>query len=237
MVATYGVRKRAWTAEELRQQAVAGDGVGDAGLAHHHHQHHRGQAGDGADFHERLQPGQGRVGLQRGRHRLVGAQQVVRHHAGQHRTDDDVDDGAHGQRAEQADRHVALRVLGFTGSGGDRIEADVREEHDGGGAEDAAPAELTRHAGVFRNERVPVGRVDVGRADADEQADDGDLDRHDDRVDERRLGHAHVQQAGYRRHDQHRRQVEQLAGGDELAAGPGDGRGAEQVRRACAAWW
>ena len=41
-------------AEELRQQAVAGDGVGDAGLAHHHHQHHRGQAGDGADLDQGL---------------------------------------------------------------------------------------------------------------------------------------------------------------------------------------
>ncbi|KAG1442095.1 hypothetical protein G6F57_018513 [Rhizopus arrhizus] len=134
-------------AEEFRQQAVAGDGVGDAGLAHHHHQHHRGQAGDGADLDQGLQPRQGRVGLQRGGHRLVGAQQVVRHHAGQHRADDDVDDGAHRQRAEQADRHVALRVLGLAGGGGNRIEADVGEEHDGGRAEYAAPAELTRHAG------------------------------------------------------------------------------------------
>ena len=44
--------------------------------------------------------------------------------------------------AEDADGHVALRVLGLLRGGGDGIEADVGEEDDARRPEHAAPAEL-----------------------------------------------------------------------------------------------
>ena len=71
-----------------------------------------------------------------------------------------VEDGADDQRPEDADRHVALGVLGLLRRGRDGIEADVGEEDDPGAAQHAADAELTR-AGVGRNE----GAVRVARGD------------------------------------------------------------------------
>ena len=44
--------------------------------------------------------------------------------------DRDVEDGADDERGDDADGHVALRVLGLLGVGGDRVEADVGEEDD-----------------------------------------------------------------------------------------------------------
>ena len=66
---------------------------------------------------------------------------------------DRVDHGADRERAEDAEGHVALRVLRLLGRGRDGVEADVGEEHDRGALVDAAPA-------VGREGR-PVGRVDV----------------------------------------------------------------------------
>ncbi|MNV22306.1 hypothetical protein D3C71_1132730 [compost metagenome] len=77
---------------------------------------------------------------------------------------------------------------------------------------------------------MPVARIHVRRADTHEQADHEDLDRNDDRIDEGGLGHAHIEQAGHRGHDQHRRQVEQLAGGGKLVPVPGDRGGTERIR-------
>ena len=57
--------------------------------------------------------------------------------------DRDVEDRADDQRGDDADRHVALRVLGLLGVGRDRVEADVGEE------DDRRPGE---HA-----ERLPAG--------------------------------------------------------------------------------
>ena len=63
------------------------------------------------------------------------------------------------QRAEDADRHVALRLLRLLRGGGDGIEADEGEEHHGGAAQDAAQAEIAEAAGVRGDERMPVARV------------------------------------------------------------------------------
>jgi len=76
---------------------------------------------------------------------------------------------------------------------------------------------------------VQFSGFDVHRAEADEQADHCDLDRDDHRVDEGGLGDADVQQPGDHRDDQYRRQVEQFAGGDELAVLPGDRRGGQRL--------
>ena len=84
---------------------------------------------------ENLEPQQVGIRFERRRNRLRRAEQVVRQHAGQ--------DGGHRtysivqmtRRAENADRHVALRILRFLRGCRDRIEADVGEEDDRGGAQ------------------------------------------------------------------------------------------------------
>src|SRR3546814_1700446 len=42
--------------------------------------------------------------------------------------DKQIEDGADGKAADQADRHVALRVLGLFGRGRNRVEAHISEE-------------------------------------------------------------------------------------------------------------
>src|SRR3546814_18651491 len=42
--------------------------------------------------------------------------------------DEQVEDGADGEAADQADRHFALGILGFLGRGRYRVEADIGEE-------------------------------------------------------------------------------------------------------------
>ena len=56
---------------------------------------------------------------------------------------------------------VALGSAGLLGVGRDRVEADIGEEDPRRPLGDAAPAL------VLVEERLPVRRVDVGRADAD----------------------------------------------------------------------
>ena len=111
--------------------------------------------------------------------------------------DGGVQDGDDRQRRQDADRHVALRVLGLLGRGGDDVEADEGEEHDGRAGDDAAEAEDGRldaeqagdqrqlaetAAGVggrlrLGDERRPVADVDEREADDDDDRDDEELDR------------------------------------------------------------
>ena len=60
------------------------------------------------------------------------------HDADEHRRGEDVEDGADDQRAENADRHVAARVLRFRAGRRDGLEADVGEEDRRGRRDDAA---------------------------------------------------------------------------------------------------
>ena len=64
----------------------------------------------------------------------------VVHHPGQHDGHRDVEHGDDGQRGQDAAWHVALRVLGLLGGGGDDVEADEREEHDRRAGQHAVPA-------------------------------------------------------------------------------------------------
>ena len=77
----------------------------------------------------------------------------------------DVEQRADRERAQDADGHVALRVLGLLRGGRDRVEADVGEEDDGRAADDAAPAEVAEVAGVGRDEGVRVVAVTQLRID------------------------------------------------------------------------
>lgn len=73
-----------------------------------------------------------------------------------------------GHGADEADGDVLGRVLGLLGHGRHGVEADVGEEEDGGGLEDAAGAEV--------EELVVVGDLGLGKASDDDEEDDGDVD-------------------------------------------------------------
>ncbi len=146
------------------------------------------------------------------------AEQRVRRDAGQHCRDDDVEDRADDERAEDADRHVALRILRFLRRGRDRIEADVREEHDRRRTEHARPAEVACIV-HRRHERMPVRRVDELQRERDEEQDHDELDRDDDRVQRRRLRDADVADPADRADDQHGRQIDERAGRRYVAVG------------------
>ncbi len=53
-----------------------------------------------------------------------------------------VENRADDERADDADRHVALGILGFLGGRRNRVEADVGEENDSGRPADSTPAEV-----------------------------------------------------------------------------------------------
>ena len=108
---------------------------------------------------------------------------LIRHEADHDERDRHVEDRADDQRSEDADRHVLLRVLRFLRGHRHGVEPDVSEEDDAGASEDAAPSVLTERAGVRRDERVPVRRVDVGRAAEDDDQHDADFHDDDPRVD------------------------------------------------------
>lgn len=61
-----------------------------------------------------------------------------------------------------------LWIFGFIGGGRDCIEIDVGEEYDGGGVEDVVLVEFIWYVGVFWDEWLLVGWVDVGCVDVDE---------------------------------------------------------------------
>ena len=142
---------RVHLAEDRRKQSVARHGEEDARLAHEHHQHHRREAGERADLDRVAQPRErGARRLHRDEDRRGIVQLGVVHHARHDERHQDVQHGADGQRAENADRHVALRVLRFLRRGAHRIESDVGEEDHARAAQHAAPAELAELAGVRR---------------------------------------------------------------------------------------
>ena len=96
--------------EHGRNQPVARHRVEDPRLAVEQHEHHRRQAADRADLHEHGEPRQSDlVDRLRDRRRVV--QVRVRHDADQHAGRQDVEHGADDQRPQDADRHVAARVM------------------------------------------------------------------------------------------------------------------------------
>ncbi len=150
--------------------------------------------------------------VERQRDRRGHVELRVAHHSGQDQRHHDVQKRADHEAREDSDRHVALRIAGFLGRRGDRVEADVGEEDDTGGAQDPADSEMTQLAGVGRNERVPVGGIDVADAEQDEENDDGHFDRDDPGVEGRRLFDADVADGRDGAHDEDRRQIDDRAG-------------------------
>jgi hypothetical protein len=165
-------------------------GVEDAGLRIHQHQDHGGEADDRADLDDLGEPAPGRAEIVDHDGDGIGnVELVVGHQQGHDRGDHHVDDGADDQRADDAERHVLGRVLGFLAGGGDRLEADIGEEDDGGGAHDAVDAEspgpvFSGMNGVqFLALRSPEIGEDDEAADDDEGDQHADLDGDDDVVD------------------------------------------------------
>ena len=165
------------------KKSVLGHGEEDAWLTHHHNEDHGAETGDGTQLDERSEPteafsctidGQGDGGGDR--------QFLEGDDAGEDEGDEYVEDGAEQKGTKNPEGHVPLGVFALLRRGGHGIEADVGEKDDSGTGEDATPAELTKAAGVFRDEGNPVVGIDVGRSAEDEEDDDGELDDDDDVV-------------------------------------------------------
>ena len=168
-----------------RQQAVTRHGVEDARLSVLEHQQHRRHGHDRAGRHD---PAGGRQAgqFERMRQRVARPQLLVRHQSRRDEADDDVDQRADRQPAQDADRQVALRVLRFFARGRDRVEADVREEHDRRALMDAAKS--------VRREGHVVLRVDVHAPHDHEQRQHQQLHHDHDVVGACALLHAVQQQ-------------------------------------------
>ena len=181
-----------------REQSVARHREKDARLTILKHQQDRAHGNDGAKRDDPAEPRQA-GDVERLRQRIVGKELLVRHEAGGDGADDDVNDRADREPAQDAERHVALRIPGLLRRGGDRVESDIREEYNRGALMNAAE--------TVGRKRVIIPHVDVPGSDDDEEGQHGELDRHQDVVGARTLPHAQHQQPGNQRHDHERRDV------------------------------
>src|SRR5271170_1481464 len=89
-------------------------------------------------------------------YRVTNVECGVGNHARQQTRNRDVKDGADDERAEDADGHVPLRILGFLCRGGYSIESDIGEEYYGGPASNSRPAVMSVLTSVWRNKWMPV---------------------------------------------------------------------------------
>ena len=92
-----------------------------------------------------------------------------------------------------------MRVARFLRGGGDSVETDEGEEHDGGSAHD--PAETVGHKGM------PVGGVNHERAKGNEEDHDGHFDENDDGVGLGAFADAVNEQGSDGGHDEQRRDI------------------------------
>jgi len=181
------------------EEAVAGHGKEDAGLAVEEDQHDRGDAEHGPDRDQPRPPGDTDV-LQGEGHRGRGVEHGVRDNPGENCRDDDVEGGADDERPQDPDREVPLGSLHLLRCGGDRVKADVGKEDDGRPGDHPAPPE--------GEERVPVGGVYAPDAECDEDKHHGDLNRHDNGVDPGAPLDPRDEQDGNEGDDQECREVE-----------------------------
>ena len=141
--------------------------------------------------------------------------------------DQQVEHGAHRQRADQADRDIAVRILGLFSGGRDRVEADIGEEDRSRRAEHADAGQRSAPAiGQHRHEVRAIGR---GQGDDDEGGQGDDLHDHQHRGELGALGGADHQQPGHEQRNQEGDQVERALRGraighDHRVVGPGSQR-------------
>ncbi len=225
-------------AKHRRQQPVLRHRVEDSRLAHQHHQDHRRQPRDRADLDDGPEPHQAIArGVDAHGNRIRHVELGVLHQSGEHQRHRDVEHRTDGQRGQDPDRHVLLRIPRLLRRRGHRIEADVREEDHARTPDDAVPAEVAVTL-RRRNERDPVLPVDERQAKPDEQQHDRDLHDHNGIVERRRLPDAHHQHGCHDGHDHHGRHIQhRTSGGPSLSEQPphiepGVGRGHVGERRA-----
>ena len=126
-------------------------------------------------------------------------------HAGERQAESYVKDCADGERAEDSDGHVALRILGFLRGGRHGVEADVGEEDYAGAAGDAGPSEGSERSLIGRHEWMPVRGCDLRMAKQEQGCDDdegencADLDEYDERIEVGGLAHSDDQDRGHKR--------------------------------------
>ena len=128
------------------------------------------------------------------------------------RRDEDVENRTESERPDQADRHVALRILGLLGRRRNRVEADIGEEDRGCGPDRAdARSEPAEDAGW--QERVELVHAELVRRKRQENKgrQRSHLDRDEDRVDARALIGADHEQPGYEQRDDDGGQVDETA--------------------------
>src|SRR5260370_60768 len=104
------------------------------------------------------------------------------------------------QSGNDADGHVAMRVLALFGGGGDRVETDVGKEDDGAAGENAWPA--------VGREGMPVRGMNEARGKADEHEDSDDFEENHDVVGFGGLANAAHQDHRKQHDDDERRPVE-----------------------------
>ena len=187
-----------------RQQAVTAHGEHDAREAEQQHHDHGGQAEHNREADDLGGP-VGAHEFERGGERgAVHARELlVGDHAGGHDGHEHVHDDHEEHAHANAERHVALGVLGLFRSGGHHVESDEREEDERRARDDAAPPvdgglhvrhplpQRLRHAAAElavlhvvrrfarRHERRVVRRLDVEEPDDHDEEHDADLeDRH-----------------------------------------------------------
>ena len=168
-------------AENAGQQTVGSHRVENARLAVQQHQHHGRQPGDDARFDQSDQPANPN-GPNADGNWVRDVQRFERNQAGQHSGNQNIQRRADRKRPQDADRHILLRVLRLLRRAGNRVKADVREENHARAAQNAAHAEAAEVARVRRQERVPVRRVNVFRAEPQKRRNDNQLDGDDDGV-------------------------------------------------------
>ena len=94
----------------------------------------------------------------------------------------DIEHGANQQRPDDADGHVALRILGLLRGGADGVKADVGKEDDSRAAHDTGPAELPRVPRLAGINGCQLAGLIGAHGAGDEEQHDGDFDEDDDVV-------------------------------------------------------
>ncbi len=104
-------------------------------------QQHRAQTGQRTNLDQRRDE-RPTDAIDRERDGIGDAELAERHQPGQHRRDRHVQQRADRQRAENADRHVPMRIARLGGGGRHRLETEEGEEQQRGGPRDAFPANV-----------------------------------------------------------------------------------------------
>ena len=165
---------------DARQRAVARHRIEHPRLAQQHDQNDRGQTEDDAEFEDRRKPRRPTASMPMAIG--SGTLSLSKTDPGEHEADRDVENGADDERAEDADRHVALRIFRLLRRRRHRVEADIGENTT------AAPrntplkpnwpgptwVESKRRQGCLRS---PMRRGHERRRRGNEHHDDHELDR------------------------------------------------------------